>query len=111
MNKPVRVVVFTSDNARVLEGQDPAKYQGRQDCLIDPKIPQGVPPHHWKLSKGQLVEMTDEEKSQRNLIHSLPEITSKHPRKTPIKTPKRAKAIIISIILITCILLVFKLTH
>jgi hypothetical protein len=60
----MRLVVFTPNGARVHEGASPSDIPATLPYLIDPKIPRGVPPHHWKLFENRIVQMTDEEKKK-----------------------------------------------
>ena len=61
-----QVVIFKADgNATILHVSDPTSYKNRPDCLINPKIPKGVPPHHWKLLDGKIVTLSEKEKKQK----------------------------------------------
>ncbi len=64
-----RVVVFTSNNARILTVSDDVASQmaGRIDTLVDPDLSavKGIPPHLWKLVSGSIVPMGDKEQTVR----------------------------------------------
>lgn len=66
MNNDI-VVIFGENGARILHGQDGRKYIGAKNALVNPAIPPRVPPHHWKIQDGQIVEMSDGEKRQLSL--------------------------------------------
>lgn len=59
-------VVFSDTGARIYSGINPADYKHTPNCLIDPSFPRGVPPHHWKIVGGEITEMSDSEKTDRN---------------------------------------------
>jgi hypothetical protein len=96
------IVIFTENNARILEGQKASAYFGRQDCLINPKIPQGIPPHHWKLEKGKIVEMSSDEKALRDSLHKAAPIPPFIPPLLPKRSIKLVQGVIISVITILC---------
>ena len=52
-----RVVIWQSNGqVRIIHGINPSDYRGRMDCLIDPVIPRGIPPHQWiKHPNGYIV--------------------------------------------------------
>lgn len=64
------VIVFTSNNARILHVSDTSVYEDKPSCLIDPDIKslkaltvKGIPPHFWKRGEGsQVIEMCESEK-------------------------------------------------
>jgi hypothetical protein len=43
----VAVVFGSNGNVKIYHGINPDDYAGRKDVLINPVIPQGVPPHMW----------------------------------------------------------------
>ena len=60
-----RVVIFdlTGKNPpRILHGVNPSEYYKRNDAVVNPKFPRGVPPHQWKLVNGEIVAMDELEK-------------------------------------------------
>lgn len=59
------IVIFGTHSARIHHGKDGSLFRS-PECLINPKIPPGVPPHHWKNVNGQIVEMDSEEKAARD---------------------------------------------
>lgn len=81
-----RVVLFHESGARILHGIDPKEYQHVKECLIDPVHPSGVPPHYWKKEGDKIIEMSKEEKTQRDAL--LLSFDSTHnERVTPISYP------------------------
>lgn len=62
--KKNRVVIFSNGIPRILTGINPSDYLGVSNVVINPDLSKliGIPPHHWKLSDGQIVEMSDAEK-------------------------------------------------
>lgn len=70
-----KVVIFTSNNARILSNPENIdQYRDLKDCVIDPDLTlvQGLSPHHWKLLDGKVTPMTAEEQIIRE------EIINKH---------------------------------
>ena len=66
------VVIFTSNNARILSGvEDITPYSDNPDLVVDPDLTQvrGIPPHYWKLEKGVVVPMSKSERERRDLEH------------------------------------------
>ena len=57
-----RAVVFTKYGVHIYHGIDIAQWTNVRGCLINPKVPKGVPPHFWKLAGSKIVEMTQAEK-------------------------------------------------
>lgn len=62
------VVIFTANNARILQVEDSDPYKSMSNALVDPDLKglRGIPPHHWKLVDGKVVEMTPVEKASRD---------------------------------------------
>jgi hypothetical protein len=62
------VVVFTSNNARIVKTQDSEFYRSQPNCVIDPDLTlvRGVAPHYWKLVNGVIKPMTPGECNARN---------------------------------------------
>lgn len=65
-----RVVVFTTNNARMITTDDVSAYQGRKNCVINPDLSLVLttPPHLWKLVDGTVMPMDGEEKKKRELL-------------------------------------------
>lgn len=65
-----RAVIFTSNNARILYGDD-KDILSIKGAIVDPNLSQvtGIPPHYWKLSNGHIVEMNPDEKAERDKNH------------------------------------------
>jgi hypothetical protein len=63
-----KVIVFTSNNAGILTNPDMRPYVGRPNVLIDPDLSkvQGIAPHYWKLSNGNVVPLSPPEKLLRD---------------------------------------------
>ena len=63
-----KLVIFTSNNARILINGDPAEYPG---ALLNPDLSavKGIAPHFWKLEDGKIVPMSGEEQSARLKDH------------------------------------------
>ena len=55
------IVIFTSNNARILRVSDVTPYLHRSDCVIDPDLysMRGIPPHLWILENGKIKELKD----------------------------------------------------
>lgn len=53
------VVVFTENNARIITVSDASKYSEWPNAVIDPDLSKvrKIPPHHWKLYRGQVLPM------------------------------------------------------
>jgi hypothetical protein len=50
------IVVFHPNGARIYKGPEAiAFYQDDPNALLNPKIPDGVPPHLWALEDGKIV--------------------------------------------------------
>lgn len=58
------IVVFEEHSARIYHG---ANEQDFFSCnyLVNPKLPPGAPPHHWKNVDGKIEVMSEEEKTIR----------------------------------------------
>lgn len=59
-----KVVVFTSNNARILVNPADLDYwRSREDALIDPDLSavKAIPPHYWKRGEGGAVLPMDAE--------------------------------------------------
>lgn len=107
-----RVVVFTSNNARVVYTEDYSVLQQNFTCAINPDLSnlKGVPPHFWKFKDGGVVEMTLDEKQyvlQDHLVHGID--NHLEPKKevvpvlVPVLVPKiPKKSIIPSIVVFIC---------
>lgn len=54
----------TGEIKEILESVDTSKFAGRDDVLINAKIPPGVEDHHLKIEGGKVVEMTTSEKEE-----------------------------------------------
>jgi hypothetical protein len=61
-----KVVVFTTNNARILTGADPAAYRDWPNALIDPDFSKvsGVAPHFWEQRDGEIVKMEPESRRE-----------------------------------------------
>lgn len=64
-----KIVIFTTNNARIVISDDVKKYKTMTNALINPDLSKvaGVPTHHWKLSGGKVAEMSRPEKVARDL--------------------------------------------
>lgn len=53
------VVVFTSNNARILTVEDTSQYEKWPNAVINPDMSKvrNLPPHYWRLHKGQILPM------------------------------------------------------
>lgn len=69
----MRVVVFSEHNARILKNPKPEDYKDSASFIENPVLShltsRGIPPHHWKLENGKVVEMDAVEKNIRNKYH------------------------------------------
>lgn len=63
-----RAVLFLKDNVRIIITDDPSTYRGIPGVLIDPDLSavKGHPPHYWKMDKGKVVPISNEEKVRRD---------------------------------------------
>lgn len=59
-----RVVIFGSGFPKILTGINPTDYKDATNVAINPNLAKlmGIPPHHWKLVNGEIVEMSASEK-------------------------------------------------
>ena len=64
-----QLVIFTSNNARILVGHNPAEYP---HALVNPDLSlvKRVPTHFWKLAGGKIVPMTAKEQAARLADHA-----------------------------------------
>lgn len=64
----MKVVVFTSNNARIHNVPDASIFEGMKNAVIDPDLSavKGLAPHHWKLEAGKIVPMKTAEKVARD---------------------------------------------
>lgn len=68
MKKP-QVVLFTSNNARILNNPPNLEsFKGFPNAVINPNLSKvhGYPPHHWKLVKNEILPMNEQEMKDRN---------------------------------------------
>lgn len=68
-DKDVKVVVFTTNNARILiNPPDLLPFVQMPNAVIDPDLSSvvGVAPHHWKLTNGKIQSMRDYEITARD---------------------------------------------
>lgn len=66
--KKNKVVIFTKNNARMLVNpKDLTAFESMPNAVINPDLSKvhRIPMHFWKLTKGQVVEMTRPEKIAR----------------------------------------------
>lgn len=63
----MKVVIFTENNARIVNVDDITPYQAMSNVLINPDITKltGLAPHFWKKSGNQLLPMTKSEQASR----------------------------------------------
>ena len=47
-------VVFSKQGVRIYHGINPSDYVGRRDVLINPKFPNGIPPHLWEKKGNEI---------------------------------------------------------
>lgn len=75
------VVVFTSNNARILVNPDVSKIKPGPNVLVNPDLSavKRVPPHFWKLENGQVREMTPDEKADRIVDHVANDVDNQVP--------------------------------
>jgi hypothetical protein len=69
----MRIVVFTSNNARMLTNpENPEQYRAASNCVVNPNLDKvaGLPPHYWKLSNGEILPMNEVERKARDMHHS-----------------------------------------
>ena len=98
-----KLVIFTTNNARILVGADPADYPG---ALVNPDLSavKGIAPHFWKLADGRIVPMSASEKQARlaeHAAHGVDNDAEKYrvaaaaskveiPKRKPINLPSKA---------------------
>jgi len=73
MNEKTQVVVFTSNNARILVNPPNVdEFLGKPNAFINPDLSEviGTPPHFWKVVDGKIVPMSRPEKLARLKLHA-----------------------------------------
>lgn len=68
-----KVVIFTKNNARIKYMEDASEWAACKYAVIDPSLDKvvGVPPHFWKLVSGEVMPMSEAEKTARTKDHEL----------------------------------------
>jgi hypothetical protein len=61
-----KIVVFTTNNARILYVENTKDYEGLENVLINPDLTlvRGIPPHFWKIQNDVIVPMSSGEVSK-----------------------------------------------
>jgi len=61
------VVLLTENNARILKVSDASSYLRATNCLVNPDLKkvEGIPPHFWKMSAGEIIPMNEDERRER----------------------------------------------
>lgn len=80
-----RIVVF-ADVPRIYHVDDVRPYIGRNDVLIDPVYPPGIPPHLWVMKDGMIAIKEELPLIHEEVVKNEDIMPMKAKRKLPIKS-------------------------
>lgn len=85
------VVLLTENNSRILKVSDPSPYLRARNCLVNPDLRkvEGVPPHFWKISAGEVVPMDYDERLARSEHIAEHGIKNNAPLDIPVEESKK----------------------
>lgn len=66
------LVVFSADNARIINGIAAGTFSGAKNIAVNPdlSVVAGIAPHYWKLEGDKVVAMSPSEQNARDEMHS-----------------------------------------
>lgn len=69
----MRAVLFTDNNARILQGSDAEAVRGLPNVIMEPDLSEvtDTPPHFWKLVDGKVKVQTADEQGQTLQDHAI----------------------------------------